>query len=508
MSDLIVCCPRWPEARAIGSGLDQHATARRTGCRSRRAGDPAEMGDSHFAGPSVSAGDRAMVAVATTCSALAGDLRPGDLVVACEVAGPAGVIGLASAELLAADLRRSGLAVRVGRITTLTSPRNRAERARAAADGAIAADTQAAHLLAGAAGRSAVVLAAICDTRWPQLSLAATTSGRRALRSLRLAAPALARWAAAGGPRSVLLAGPRSFCAGVDRAIEIVERAVDSRAEQVYVRRQIVHNTHVVAGLERRGAAFVDDLAEVPDDATVVFSAHGVSPAVRAEAARRGLATIDATCPLVAKVHAEARRFAAEGYLVVLIGHGGHDEVEGIIGEAPGSIFLAQTADDVSRLQPPDPARVAYMVQTTLPVDEADVVVGTLLGRFPDAHGPRSNDICYATTNRQRALRAIAADSDVVLVAGSPNSSNSRSLVETATRAGTRAYLVDQIGDVRLDWLAGAATVGITAGASAPPAAVSQIVAALAGLGQVEVSERTITTESVRFGLPRQVQSL
>jgi 4-hydroxy-3-methylbut-2-enyl diphosphate reductase len=178
------------------------------------------------------------------------------------------------------------------------------------------------------------------------------------------------------------------------------------------------------------------------------------------------------------------------------------------MGEAPGSVFLAQTADDVSRLQPPDPARVAYVVQTTLPVDEADVVVGALLGRFPDAHGPGSNDICYATTNRQRALRAIAADSDVVLVAGSPNSSNSRSLVETATRGGTRAYLVDQIGDIRLDWLAGAATVGITAGASAPPAAVSQIVAALAGLGQVEVSERTITTESIRFGLPRQVRSL
>ena len=225
----------------------------------------------------------------------------------------------------------------------------------------------------------------------------------------------------------------------------------------------------------------------MPDGACVVFSAHGVSPGVRAEADRRGLATVDATCPLVAKVHAEARRFAADGYLVALIGHAGHEEVEGTLGEAPEATALVETADDVARLRPPDPAKVAYLMQTTLAADEAAEVAGAIRDRFPAARAPGSDDICYATTNRQQAVRAIAADSDLVLVAGSANSSNSVRLVETAQRAGMPAYLIDGPDDIELGWLAGVSTVGISAGASAPPAVVGEIVAALAGLGPVEI---------------------
>ena len=304
----------------------------------------------------------------------------------------------------------------------------------------------------------------------------------------------------------MLLASPRSFCAGVERAIEIVELALAQYGAPVYVRKQIVHNATVVADLERAGAIFVDELGEVPDGASVVFSAHGVSPDVRAEAARRGLATVDATCPLVAKVHAEARRFASDGYLVALIGHSGHEEVDGTMGEAPDSMALVESAADVSRLQPADPGKVAYLMQTTLAADEASEIVGAITGRFPSATGPGSDDICYATTNRQRAVRAIAAESDVVLVAGSANSSNSQRLVETAQRAGARAYLVDGAEDIRLDWLAGARTVGIAAGASAPPAIVGQIVAALSGLGDVQTRDVVVATESVQFGLPKELR--
>jgi len=273
------------------------------------------------------------------------------------------------------------------------------------------------------------------------------------------------------------------------------------------VRKQIVHNTHVVADLERRGAVFVDELSEVPDGACVVFSAHGVSPAVRQEAARRGLNAVDATCPLVSKVHVEARRFAAEGYLVALIGHAGHEEVEGTLGEAPGAMALVETTDDVARLRPKDPGKVAYLMQTTLAVDEAEEVASVLRERFPAARAPGSDDICYATTNRQQAVRAVAAESDLVLVAGSANSSNSLRLVETAERAGVPARLIDGPADIELGWLAGVSTLGISAGASAPPAVVGQIVAALAGLGPVEVNERVTTTESIHFSLPKEVRS-
>src|SRR5262249_2113633 len=280
------------------------------------------------------------------------------------------------------------------------------ERARQVDPGALAVDLESAWLAAAADGRPVAVVRAISDTsRRPLLSPAPLAGGLRAPRSLRAARPVLARWGAAAGQRRLLLAGPRSFCAGVDRAIEIREKVLGRQGPPVYVRKQIVHNTHVVAGLERRGAVFVDELSEVPDGACVVFSAHGVSPAVRQEAARRGLAAVDATCPLVSKVHAEARRFAADGYLVALIGHAGHEEVEGTMGAAPGAIALVETAADVASLRPQDPGKVAYLMQTTLAVDEAEQVAGVLRERFPAARAPGSDDICYATTNRQQAVR-------------------------------------------------------------------------------------------------------
>jgi len=245
----------------------------------------------------------------------------------------------------------------------------------------------------------------------------------------------------------------------------------------------------------------------VPDGATVVFSAHGVSPAVRGDAAGRRLSVIDATCPLVSKVHAEARRFAREGYTLALIGHAGHEEVEGTLGEAPDSTVLVQTADDVASMSVPDDSKVAYLMQTTLAVDEATEVAEALRERFPGMRAPGSDDICYATTNRQAAVRAVAADADLVLVAGSKNSSNSVRLVERSQRDGTPAYLIDGAEDIELAWLAGVARVGLTAGASAPPAVVSEIIEAISGLGAITVSERITTTESVQFGLPREVRS-
>jgi 4-hydroxy-3-methylbut-2-en-1-yl diphosphate reductase len=304
----------------------------------------------------------------------------------------------------------------------------------------------------------------------------------------------------------VLLASPRSFCAGVERAIETVERAVDSSAEPVYVRKQIVHNVHVVADLERRGAIFVDELDEVPDGSVVVFSAHGVSPAVHAEAQRRGLRVIDATCPLVTKVHAEARRFAARGDTVILIGHAGHEEAEGTLGQAPGSTILVETAADVARIQVPDPRRVAYLTQTTLAVEETSQTIGALRARFPALAGPASDDICYATTNRQRALISTATNADVVLVVGSANSSNSRRLVEVAQQAGTPAHLIDDASGIDPAWLEGARVVAVTAGASAPPRLVDEVVDRLRRFGPVEAEERPVTAENVRFALPRQVR--
>jgi 4-hydroxy-3-methylbut-2-enyl diphosphate reductase len=304
-------------------------------------------------------------------------------------------------------------------------------------------------------------------------------------------------------PYTLLLAAPRSFCAGVERAVEIVERALAQRGRPVYVRKQIVHNAHVVADLERRGAVFVDELADVPPGATVVFSAHGVSPAVRTEAAHRDLDVIDATCPLVTKVHTEARRFAARGDTLLLIGHAGHEEVDGTLGEAPEHTILVENVTQARSVTVPDPHRVSYLTQTTLAVDETTEILAVLRERFPQLSGPASDDICYATTNRQHALSTVADEADLVLVIGSPNSSNSVRLVELARRAGTPAYLIDDASDIRPEWLTGVRTVGLTAGASAPPRLVDEVLAALA---PGTVIERETATESIRFTLPAAVR--
>ena len=303
----------------------------------------------------------------------------------------------------------------------------------------------------------------------------------------------------------ILLAAPRGFCAGVDRAIEIVERALALYGRPVFVRHEIVHNSHVVDRLRGLGAVFVDEIAEVPEGAVVVFSAHGVSPRVRDEAAARRLRAIDATCPLVTKVHMEARRHAGEGREILLIGHAGHVEVEGTMGEAPERMRLVESVADAERVQVRDPSRVAFLTQTTLSVDDTRAIVEVLRRRFPSIQGPPQEDICYATQNRQNAVKAVAPDIDLLLVVGAPNSSNSQRLVEVAVASGIRAHLVEEAADIDPAWLQGAGAVGVTAGASAPEDLVRSIVTRLRSLGGSEPEEVPTVVENVRFALPAEV---
>jgi 4-hydroxy-3-methylbut-2-enyl diphosphate reductase len=305
----------------------------------------------------------------------------------------------------------------------------------------------------------------------------------------------------------ILLAGPRGFCAGVERAIDVVEVALEVCEPPVYVRKEIVHNRHVVETLRQRGAIFVDELDEVPDGATVVFSAHGISPSVREDARRRGLRVIDATCPLVTKVHLEAIRYARERYSIVLIGHQDHDEVIGTLGEAPDRIHVIASAADVDKLEVPDPDKIAYLTQTTLSVDDTRDVIVALRRKFPKIVGPSRDDICYATQNRQAAVKRLADDVDVLLVIGSSNSSNAIRLVEVARSAGTRAHLINDARDIRPEWLQGAARVGVTAGASTPEVLVTRTVEALRGDG-VAVREVHVVEEDVRFALPQELEQM
>ena len=306
--------------------------------------------------------------------------------------------------------------------------------------------------------------------------------------------------------KRILLAAPRGYCAGVDRAVETVEKALDLYGAPVYVRKQIVHNKHVVESLEARGAVFVEELEEVPEGATVVFSAHGVSPAVHAEAADRSLKTIDATCPLVTKVHSEAKRFASEGYRIVLIGHDGHEEVEGTYGEAPEAITLVQDPKEASTVEL-EGDRLVWLSQTTLSVDETMETVDVLRSRFPSLIAPPSDDICYATQNRQGAVKAMAADCDVVIVVGSGNSSNSVRLVEVALEAGARsAYRVDNAGELQQAWFDDAVTVGLTSGASVPELLVKDVIAWLGTLGFGDVEEVRTAEEHLVFALPPELR--
>ena len=306
--------------------------------------------------------------------------------------------------------------------------------------------------------------------------------------------------------QKLLLAAPRGYCAGVDRAVQTVERALEQHGAPVYVRKQIVHNKHVVEDLAGRGAVFVDDVREIPEGALTVFSAHGVSPMVREAAQARNLQTIDATCPLVTKVHREAVKFAGEDYTIILVGHAGHEEVEGTMGEAPERIVLVENEQDVDALEVKDPERVAYVTQTTLSVDETSAIVQRLQERFPSIAGPRTDDICYATTNRQAAVKQMAGECDLLLVIGSRNSSNSVRLVEVSRDFGTEAHLIDNAGEVREEWLAGKRIVGVSSGASAPENLVQELVAFFEQRGVGDVQEFHVVREDVRFMLPKPVR--
>jgi 4-hydroxy-3-methylbut-2-enyl diphosphate reductase len=312
----------------------------------------------------------------------------------------------------------------------------------------------------------------------------------------------------ARSPEKLLLAAPRGYCAGVDRAVQTVELALARYGAPVYVRKEIVHNKHVVQQLRARGAVFVESEQEIPDGATVVFSAHGVAPSVHANARQQRLQTIDATCPLVTKVHVEARKFAAAGYTIVLVGHAGHEEVEGTMGEAPERIVLIENVEDADRLELEDPTKVAYISQTTLSVDETRAIIERLRERFPAIVGPRTDDICYATTNRQAAVKQLARECDLVLVIGSRNSSNSNRLVEVAREHGADSHLIDHEGQVREEWLVGRRVVGITSGASAPEELVQRLVEFFRARGTTDVEELEVVREDVRFMLPKAIRPM
>jgi 4-hydroxy-3-methylbut-2-enyl diphosphate reductase len=495
---LLVLAPMRVEARAIRAGAPW-SRIERIGMGPRRARAAARLTHADDAGPALIAG---------VCGALDERLEPGDVILANELRVEGQAIACPDPSILAGVLRRGGLRVHVGPIASSSGLVFGARRRELARSGTLAVDMESAWLASDARDRSLTTLRVVLDTPHYEFHrpARAAVATRRAFRALREASALLESWAAALGPREITLAGPRASCAGVTRAVEIVERALEQRGAPVYVRKQIVHNAHVVDELERRGAIFVDEVDDVPEGATVIFSAHGVSPAVREHAAGRELDVIDATCPLVAKVHAEARRFAAADYQIVLVGHEDHEEVEGTYGEAPENTRVVASVEEARALPLAPDTPVACLTQTTLAVDETAQIVAALRERRPDLAIPASEDICYATQNRQDAVRAIAADCDLVLVVGSQNSSNSRRLVEVARRAGCAAELVERAEEIPPELLIGARRIGVTAGASAPELLVEQVVSALDGLGGVTVHEHTVAVEDTIFNLPPQVR--
>jgi 4-hydroxy-3-methylbut-2-enyl diphosphate reductase len=497
---ILVYAPLRVEEACLPASVRAHSRVIRSGMGRRRARIAAARG---------LAVEAAGVAVVGLCAAASPSLRTGDVLLGSELRRPDGdMLAAPGSRMLAAALRRRGLRPRSGTIASVERIAGPAERRFLAEQGVDAVDMESAWLADAAAGRPLAVLRVVVEEAGRELVDPRTAAaGAHALYELRRAAGVLEEWRRALRPRTILLAAPRSFCAGVERAIEIVELALKQRGAPVYVRKQIVHNEHVVSDLERRGAIFVDELDEVPRGATTVFSAHGVSPAVREQAAARGLDVIDATCPLVSKVHAEARRFAEAGNTILLIGHEGHEEIDGTRGEAPDATVLVQDVRDAERVELPDPERVTYLTQTTLAVDETEEIVATLRERFPALRGPASDDICYATTNRQVAVREVARRSDVMLVVGSATSSNSKRLVEVSEREHTPAYLVDDETDIDLAWIAGAGTVGLSAGACAPAPLVRGVIDAIAALGGADLEEHETTTESLRFRLPKEVRT-
>ncbi len=500
MSRLLVLAPMGIEAALARSGAP-NAEILRTGVGPRRS----RIAASRAATQSATA-----VAVAGFGGALDPRLKPGDVVVASELRGRDGRVlcQCPGAGAMSGMLRRRGIPARTGPIVSVHGPALGRGRTALAENGALVADMESAWLAPAAASRPFVVVRVVLDQGAGQLRHpgAMVAGAARAARALRRTTAVLAEWAEGIVAREVVLAAPRASCAGVERAIEVVERALDRYGPPVYMRKQIVHNRHVVAELESRGAVCVDELEQVPDGATVVFSAHGVSPRVRSEAQRRHLNIVDATCPLVNKVHAEARRFGSDGYTIFLIGHEGHEEVDGTSGERPERIRVIDPDANIAGLEVPDSDRVAYLTQTTLAVDETRDVIERLRARFPEIAGPRSDDICYATQNRQDAVRALAAECDLVLVVGSRNSSNSNRLVEVARRSGCQARLIDDESQLEPAWLDGVRRIGVTAGASSPERIVQRMVSALEVFGPLERAERAVADETVRFALPPEVR--
>ena len=494
-SELLILAPMGIEAQVARRGAPW-ARVERIGMGPKRARHAAALTRSVAPGP---------VLIAGVCGALDPALQAGDVVLASELRGPSGTTPCADPAILAGVLRRAGLNVHIGPIASSQRLVMRERRRALHRSGAIAVDMESAWLAADAKARPLVTLRVVVDTAERELTAPwhVARDGLLALRNLRRACAALREWSDALGARELLLAAPRASCAGVTRAVDTVERLLREHGPPVYVRRQIVHNARVVAELEERGAIFVQELDEVPDGATVIFSAHGVSPEVRRQARERDLDTVDATCPLVAKVHGEARRYAQAGLDIVLVGHAEHEEVEGTVGEAPDRIRVISTPAEVDGLHVTDPERVAYLTQTTLAVDEANEVVDALRARFPRLRGPRADDICYATQNRQDGVRALARECDRIIVVGSENSSNSRRLVEVAQRSGAQAILVDEPEQIPPSFVAGARRLGLTAGASAPERLVQTMVSALAGLGDVTETESVVATEDVQFRPPR-----
>jgi 4-hydroxy-3-methylbut-2-enyl diphosphate reductase len=445
------------------------------------------------------------VALVGVAGALAPQLVPGDLIIASELRSTESVTSrtLPGAAMLSAEFTRSRLAVHTGPVVTSPKYVPASERESLAASGALAVDMESSWVMDYLPNNPLAVVRSISDTttRGPVFG------GLRALGSLSAARGPLERWARACGEHEIILASPRSFCAGVERAIETVEGAISKFGAPVYVRRQIVHNLHVVRGLERRGAIFVQEIDEVPDGAIVVLAAHGVSPYVRRQATERGsLNVIDATCPLVAKVHAEARRYAAQDYNIVLIGHPEHEEVEGTFGEAPERTRIVTSVSDVARLDFERDQPIAFLTQTTLATDETAEIISSLRARYPHIAAPSTNDICYATQNRQDAVRSIAHRCDLLVVVGSSNSSNTARLAEVAQREGCRVELIEDATQLELGWLAAVRSIGVTAGASAPELLVHDVIGAISSLGPVYLSEEIVVQETVRFPLPTKVR--
>jgi len=482
------------------------------------------------------------VAVAGFCGSLRDGVEPGSVVVASEVRGPTGLVSLPSAAAVSHSLRRAGLTVHVGPIISTDHVVRGPERTELARDGALAVDMESFWLVSGvqarhgaadqgaaeatvaaggrpegvpgADGHRTAVVRIVSDSPGSGFRPAGlVASGLKGLKGLTRIGGCLEDWAAAVGPRTVLIAAPRSFCAGVCRAIDITEQALAESAPPLYVRREIVHNKHVVDSFRDRGVVFVRELSEVPPGRTVILAAHGVSPAVRADARVRGLRIIDATCPLVARLHKRARMLVDQGHLVVFIGKKGHDETEGVVGEAPDRIVVVEDQGDIDRLagedphalgpHPPTDAPIATLTQTTLVPHEVEALVAGLRERFPHLTVPQTTaqatDVCYASRNRQAAVRRVAPGCDWFLVIGSANSSNSKRLMEEAERMGTPAALVDDESDIDLARLAGVRTLGLTAGASAPEVLIERMLAFLGSLGPLEVRELRTGADEPNF---------